>query len=82
MRVYKLSEYLADLIWDIVFDWEKFAKNTVGSQIVRSADSIGANIAEGNGRGTFNENKRFAKIARDSLNETIHWLRKAVKEIF
>lgn len=79
LRVYKLSEDLADLIWNIVFGWEKFAKNTVGSQIVRSADSIGANIAEGNGRGTYNENKRFAKIARGSLNETIHWLRRALK---
>lgn len=79
LRVYKLSEDLADLIWNIVFGWEKFAKNTVGSQIVRSTDSIGANIAEGNGRGTYNENKRFAKIARGSLNETIHWLRRALK---
>lgn len=79
LRVYKLSEELADFIWDVVINWGKFEKSTIGSQIVRSADSIGANIAEGNGRGTFNENKRFAKIARGSLNETIHWLRRAVK---
>lgn len=79
LRIYRLSEDLSDLIWDIVSAWEKFSKNTIGSQIVRSSDSIGANIAEGNGRGTYNENRRFAKIARGSLFETKHWLRRAVK---
>ncbi len=44
-------------------------------QIVRSADSVGANLAEGTGRGTYPENRRFVKIDRGSLNETQHWLR-------
>ncbi len=79
LRIYRLSEELSDMIWNIVNAWEKFSKNTIGSQIVRSSDSIGANIAEGNGRGTYNENRRFAKIARGSLFETKHWLRRAVK---
>lgn len=70
---------MADYVWDIVIEWEKFAKNTMGSQIIRSSDSIGANIAEGNGRGSYNENRRFARIARGSLFETKHWLRRAVK---
>jgi four helix bundle protein len=79
LRVYKLSEELADYIWEIVTGWDNFTKNTVGNQIVRSADSIGANLAEGNGRGTYNENRRFAKVARGSLFETKHWLRRALK---
>lgn len=53
------------------------AKDTVGKQIVRSADSIGANIAEGQGRDSFPDNRRFVKIARGSLYETQHWLRRA-----
>jgi four helix bundle protein len=77
LRVYKLAEKLADKIWKIVNDWDIFAKNTIGTQIVRSADSIGANIAEGVGRGSFQDNKRFIRIARGSLNETQHWLRRA-----
>ena len=77
LRVYKLSERLADEIWKAVNTWESFAKNTIGQQIVRSADSVGANIAEGVGRGSYLDNKRFVKIARGSLYETQHWLRRA-----
>lgn len=79
LRVYKLSEELADEIWEIVFGWNAFAKDMVGKQIVRSADSIGANIAEGTGRHNFQDNQRFVKIARGSLNETQHFLRRAFK---
>ncbi|MEI6442759.1 MAG: four helix bundle protein [Nostocales cyanobacterium ELA583] len=51
LRVYQLPEKLADDIWKIVNKWESLPKNTLGQQIIRSADSIGANIAEGVGRG-------------------------------
>lgn len=79
LEVYQLSEKLADSIWDLVQDWGYFEKDTVGKQIVKAADSIGANISEGVGRRTFRENKRFVHIARGSLYETKHWLRRAYK---
>jgi four helix bundle protein len=79
LRVYQLSEQLADQIWKVVLGWDGFARDTVGKQLVRAADSIGANIAEGTGRGTFLDNRRFVRIARGSLNETQHWLRRAYR---
>ena len=79
LRVYQLSEELADRIWIVVLKWNVIARDTVGKQLIRAADSIGANIAEGTGRGTFVDNRRFVRIARGSLNETQHWLRRAYK---
>ncbi|HEX6126787.1 MAG TPA: four helix bundle protein [Pyrinomonadaceae bacterium] len=79
LRVYTLSEELADLVWGIASGWDVFSRETIGKQIVRSADSIGANIAEGTGRYGRQDNKRFGYFARGSLYETKHWLRRAYK---
>ena len=77
LRVYQLSEELSDSIWKIAKGWDQLAKDTIGKQLIRAADSIGANIAEGTGRGSFQDNRRFVRIARGSLYETRHWLRRA-----
>ena len=79
LRVYQLAEQVEDEIWAIVERWKPLARDTVGKQIVRSADSIGANIAEGVGRGSYQDNRRFVRIARGSLYETRHWLRRAFR---
>src|SRR5215813_3537863 len=79
LQIYKLSERLADQLWKIVNRWDVFARDTVGKQLVKAGDSIGANIAEGTGRGTDPEMRRFIRIARGSLYETRHWLRRAYK---
>src|SRR5262245_59123169 len=49
----------------------------MGKQLVRAADSIGSFIAEGDRRGSYQDNRRFSRVARGSLNETKHFLRRA-----
>src|SRR5437867_12161731 len=77
LQVYQVSAKVADSVWNIVTAWDAFARDTVGKQIVRAADSIGANIAEGSGRGSLQDNRRFIRMARGSSYETIHWLRRS-----
>jgi four helix bundle protein len=77
LKVYQLAEILADEVWHVVHTWKSLAKDTVGKQLIRAVDSVGANIAEGTGRGSYQDNRRFVRIARGSLYETRHWLRRA-----
>jgi four helix bundle protein len=79
LTVYQLSENLADSIWHIVLHWNTLARDTVGKQLIRAADSIGANIAEGCGRHSPIDNRRHVRIARASMLETQHWLRRAFR---
>ena len=79
LRVYQLSEQIGDLVWEAVIKWDRLAQDTVGKQLINSADSVGANVAEGTGRGSFADNRRFARIARGSLFEVKHWLTRAYK---
>ncbi|WP_316823993.1 four helix bundle protein [Pedobacter miscanthi] len=77
LEVYNLSELISDKIWDIVMGWDYFAKDTIGKQICRAADSISANIAEGYGRHHFKENKNFCYYSRGSILEVKSFLRKS-----
>ena len=78
LRVLKEAEEIADSIWKRVVRWDEFAKDVVGKQIARAADSIGANIAESFGRFHFGEKLQFLYFARGSLFETKYWLNRAL----
>ena len=78
-RMYKRAEQLADEVWNTVLSWESFAKDTIGKQLTRSTDSIGANIAESSGRFHPGDVIRFLHYARGSLKETRYWLRRAAR---
>ncbi len=79
LDVYKLSEDISDLIWYGFDTWPKKVQQTIGYQIIRSADSIASNIAEGYGRYTPADRKLFYRYARGSFEETKAWLRKLIR---
>lgn len=75
--MYQRAEKVADLVWDVVIHWEPFARTTVGEQLTRAVDSIGANIAESSGRYHVNDVIRFLHFARGSMKETRFWLKRS-----
>ena len=79
LRIVKETEKIADEIWKVVMEWDYFAKETVGKQLIKSADSIGANIIESQGRFYPKDVIKFLYIARGSLKETKYWLMRAMK---
>jgi four helix bundle protein len=79
LDVYKLAEELSDLIWNAFDTWPVKVQRTIGYQIIDPADSIAANIAEGYGRYTPADRRKFYLYARGSFEETKTWLRKLIR---
>ena len=77
LKVYQLAMDIGERVWVVIVKWDYFAKDTVGKQLVKSVDSIAANISEGYGRFHYKENKQFCYYSRGSLYETKTWLEKA-----
>jgi len=79
LRVLQIAEKIADGIWRQVVEWESFAREVVGGQLARAADSVGANIAESFGRFHYGEKLQFLYYARGSLFETKYWLNRTLE---
>ena len=77
LQVYQLSMEIGEKVWSIVIKWDYLAKDTIGKQLIRSVDSVAANLSEGFGRYHYKENKNFCYYSRGSLYETKTWLTKA-----
>ena len=77
LDIYRVAEEFADAVWDVVLAWDFFARDTLGKQLVRAADSVGANIAEGGGESTDKDQRRYLRYARRSLREVRFHLRSA-----
>lgn len=76
LEIYNMSMEIGEIVWDLVLGWNNFAKNSFGYQLVKSVDSIAANLSEGYGRFHYKENRQFCYISRGSLYETKTWLTK------
>ena len=72
-----MAAALADDLHGTVVGWPSFDRWSLGIQLVRSADSVGANIAEGVGRASARDQRRMLVIARGSLFELEHWTTRA-----
>ena len=78
LEVYKLAERMADAVWEMVMQWNDFTQRTMGAQLIRASDSVGANSAEGASEDTVTEHRRFVLYARRSLREVRFFLRRAL----
>jgi len=68
---------MVEEIWNIANKWDYFTKDSIGKQLVRSADSIATNLSEGFERFFYKEEKLFCYYSRGSLYETSTRLTKA-----
>jgi four helix bundle protein len=78
MEVFRRYVWVADRVWNIVNAWSPLAQDTVGKQLIRVCDSVGANLAEGDGRMSCADGLQFFVIARASAREGRYWLQRAV----
>ena len=79
LEVYTIAEKFSDYIWEIVITGDYFKKDTIGKQLVRSADSISANIAEGYGRYFYKESNQFYFYPRGFIQDKKSWLSKCLR---
>jgi four helix bundle protein len=74
LRAYQLARRLNRELHEAVPSWPWLKQQSIGVQLLRSAGSIGANIAEASGRSSRADQRRLLYIARGSLTETEHWI--------
>jgi len=74
LEIYNMALKLSDEIWNIYKSLDNDLKYNIGNQVIRSIDSIGANIAEGYGRFHYKDSVKFYYNARGSLWESKHWI--------
>jgi four helix bundle protein len=74
LAAYQRASAVATELRRAVAQWPSFERWSIGIQLIRAADSVGANIAESSGRTHKADKARFLVIAQASLYETEHWI--------
>ena len=74
LAAYQRSVALASDLRREIRPWSRFDRWSIGIQLIRAVDSVGANIAEASGRLHALDRRRFLLNARGSLREAEHWL--------
>jgi four helix bundle protein len=69
----KAHDFFLDVVQDIGVFVSGMAGRVIANQVLRSASSISANIAEGFNRRTGKEYTHYLIVARGSTTETLNW---------
>jgi four helix bundle protein len=77
---YRVAADVAADVFAIVVRWRPFEQHAIGKQLMRSLNSIPANIAESCGREHPKDRRRFLTVARGSYLEAEHWLKQAERQ--
>jgi four helix bundle protein len=67
----KAHQFFLDVVRDVESFYPRTAGRVIADQVLRSAASISANIAEGFGRRTGKEYTHYLIVARGSTTETL-----------
>ena len=78
LKVLEAARQYALHVMELAQRLPKHAPAELRAQLVESARSVGANIAEGFGRGTMTEKIHYSRIANGSLEESQEHLRECV----
>jgi four helix bundle protein len=77
LKLYQECLNFEQEIWNIVNQWEGFNRETVGVPMIKAADAISGNIAQGYGRYNFKDKKHYCYISRGYLLKTKGWIIKS-----
>ncbi len=77
INTYKIAFNLSNYVWDIVVEWEWFAKKHIKGQFVEAMDSVSANIEKGFGRYHKKDKIRFYRYGQGSIKECLDWNEKS-----
>lgn len=76
---FKIYVDFANWAWNTALRWPKLAQDTVGKQLIRAADRIGATLVKGDGRHSDREAAHLFTLARGSARETRLWINLGVE---
>ena len=79
LDLFEIFEEVAHWAWKVAEQWPPHVRNGFGLQLTDAADSIGANLVEGDGRYGDADAIRFFIYARGSARETRLWIRRAIR---